>query len=343
MPPATPAPPSLATLAAEVQGTVEGDGSRLIEGVCSLDEPRPNCLAFVRDGRALRKSPALAALGALLVPTTFDAAVLSAPHPALIRVPDPIGAFARLLPRFHPPILPAAGVSPRAEVHASARLGRNVSVGAFAVVGADVTVGEDSILHPHVVVYPGVRIGARCILHAGAIIREGCVLGDDLVIQNGAVIGADGFGYTPDPQIGLRTIPQVGIVELGNRVDVGANTCIDRATLGATRIGQGTKIDNLVQIGHNNQIGTWSIICGQAGLAGSSKIGNRVTIGGAAGIADHLHIADNVRLAARSGVTSSIPEAGDYGGFPAQPLRQWHRTVAAIRALIHPRRSRSGA
>ena len=150
---------------------------------------------------------------------------------------------------------------------------------------------------------------------------------------NGAIIGADGFGYIPDPQHGVRAVPQVGTVALANRVEVGANSCIDRGAFGKTQIGLATKVDNLVQIGHNVQIGQFSFICGQAAIAGSAILGNQVTIGGNTGVSGHLTIADKVRVAGNSGVTSSLDQSGDYGGFPAQPASLWRRQVAALRRL----------
>jgi UDP-3-O-[3-hydroxymyristoyl] glucosamine N-acyltransferase len=218
-------------------------------------------------------------------------------------------------------------------VHPSAKIGSGVSIGEFAVVGPLTEIGDNVVIHPHVVLYPGVKIGPRSIIHSHAAIREDSVLGAETVIQNGAVIGADGFGYVPDAKLGLVGVPQLGTVNLGDRVEVGANSAIDRATLGTTTIGLGTKIDNLVQIGHNTRIGRFSILCGQVGIAGSCEIGNQVVIGGQAGVGDHLKIADGIRVGAKSGVVSDLTEKGDYLGFPPLPAQVARRVFAILPQL----------
>ena len=179
------------------------------------------------------------------------------------------------------------------------------------------------------------------------MIREDCIVGSDTVIQNGAVIGADGFGYVPDKELGLAPVPQVGVVVLSDRVDVGANACIDRATLGTTLVGLGTKIDNLVQVGHNTKIGKFAILCGQTGVAGSCDIGNQVVLGGAVGVADHIQIVDGCRIAGKSVVFGNLTEKNDYAGYPARPAGEWRRSMAIVSKLgrdsrkVNSRRERS--
>jgi len=189
------------------------------------------------------------------------------------------------------------------------------------------------VIHPHVTVYPGVRVGARSVLHAGVVIREDCIIGEDNVLQPGAVIGADGFGYIPDPTFGLRPVPQVGHVVLAERVEVGANSCIDRATLGVTAVDTGTKIDNHVQVGHNTKIGKNSILCGMVGIAGSAHIGSNVTLAGYVGVGDHVSIVDNVRVGAKGGVSSDIREPGDWCGYPVVKGHRWRMQCAALEQL----------
>ena len=196
---------------------------------------------------------------------------------------------------------------------------------------------DRSVIHPHVTIYPRVRLGQGCVVHAGAVLREDVTLGDHCVIQNGAVIGADGFGYIPDQAGNLHAVPQVGAAKLGNEVHIGANSCVDRGTLGNTTVGDWTKIDNLVQTGHNVSLGQNCIVCGQTGIAGSVSIGNRVVLGGGCGVQDHVSIADGCRFAGHSGVIGDITERGDYAGMPALPARQWRRLVAQLRRMVKNR------
>ena len=201
------------------------------------------------------------------------------------------------------------------------------------MIGAEVQIGNNVTIHPHVVIYPGTIIEDDCIIHSGAIIREYCHLKKGCVIQNGAVIGSDGFGYVPDPALGLRAVPQVGRAVLGPLVDVGANSCIDRGALGDTSISLGTKVDNLVQVGHNVSIGEHTIVCGQSGIAGSTRIGARCVLGGSTGVGDHLNIPDDCRFGGNSGVITAIDEPGDYMGHPAIPAQQWRRQGVAVKKL----------
>lgn len=323
---------TLGEVARHLSATLYGDPSRPVRGISPANEPIPDTISFLKRG-------SIEELRALLSAPQAPAAVLVSPGLAghqelgnVIEVANPLEAVVSLVPLFYPVLRPPPGVSPQAVIGERVSLGQDVSIGAFCVVGDDVTIGDGAILHPHVVLYAGARIGARSVLHSGVIVREHCEVGSDAVIQNGAVIGADGFGYIPIPGKGLQPVPQIGIVQLGSHVDVGANSCIDRATFGTTKIGEGTKIDNQVQIGHNVHIGQHSIVCGQSAIAGSCRIGNGVTLAGSVGIADHLTIADGVRVAARAGVTSDLSK-GDYAGHPAVPVTQWRRTQIALRKL----------
>ncbi len=316
-------------IAAMVQGNVAGDPSVQISGFCSLEEPEPFSIAFL-GGNSKQKLKSLIdsiAVGALFVTPELAAEHPSPPFP-LIAVKDPYAGIVAVVRHFYkPPAIPE-GVSRKAEVHPSAVIAPGAGIGAFAVIGKNVRIGAGAVIHPHVVIYEGACIGEHTIIHSHASIREHVVIGAFNVIQNGAVIGADGFGYVADPAVGLQPIPQVGVVRTADRVDVGANSCVDRATLGSTRVGFGTKIDNLVQIGHNTSIGMHSILCGKAGVAGSTTIGNRVVLGGAVGIGDHVRITDNVRIAAYGASPSDILHEGDYGGYPAMPaddFKRWYK------------------
>ncbi len=253
---------------------------------------------------------------------------------AQIVVKNPMGAIIHLASRyFDRSSKPEPGVHPTAVIGRDTALAPGVRIGAYAVIGERVTIGENTIIHPHAVLYDDVVVGADCVIHAGVVIRERTVLGDDCLIQNGAVLGSDGFGYIPDPQLGHRRIPHIGSLTLENRVDVGANTAIDRATLGTSVLGEASKIDNLVQIGHNAKIGKRVILCGQVGIAGSCEIGNDVIFGGAVGLADHVQIGSKVRASARTGISNSVPDGTDVAGYPHKLASEWRREAAALRRL----------
>lgn len=234
-------------------------------------------------------------------------------------------ALARLSRRLDArPVVAAIGVHPTAVVAESASLGTRVAIGPLAVVGEGADVGDDVVVGPGSVIGAGARIGAGTVLRERVVVADGVVVGARCLLQAGAVIGGDGFGYAAGP-LGAERIHHLGTVVLGDDVDVGANACIDRATLGATRVGDRSRIDNLVQVGHNVRIGRDALIAGQAGIAGSTTIGNGVTIGGAAGIADHVRIGDGARIAGGAGVTKSVPSGESWGGYPAQNVARWAR------------------
>lgn len=315
----------------------------IVNGISAFDEPYPDTISFSSEtsgARLISLLPQLTCSVLLVKEDIADIDLLkAAAAPMMITVKDPYRSIIKLIPRLYsPPSLPS-DISPLAAIDASARIGENVAIAPFCVVGRNVEINEGTTLLPHVVIYEGARIGKHCTIHAGAVIREHCEVGDHATIQCGAVIGADGFGYYADPQRGLVPIPQIGKVTLEAKVDVGANTCIDRATFGTTKVGVGSKIDNLVQIGHNNKIGSHTVVCGQVGIAGSCTIGNQVVLGGATKIADHLSISDGVRIGGGSFVRTNVTEKGDYVGEGPLPKGQWLRVSAIIRDL--PRLLRS--
>lgn len=242
----------------------------------------------------------------------------------VIRVGDGRLALAQLSRLFdrRPPV--AEGVHPSAVVQAGARLGDDVHLGAHAVVGADAVLGSGTRVGAGSVVGPGCVLGKDCLLYPKVTLYPGVRLGARVILHAGAVIGADGFGYAGSPT-GAVKIHHLGGVVLGDEVEIGANTCVDRGTLSDTRIGARTKIDNLCQIGHNVTVGSDCLIAGTVGIAGSTRIGDRVVIGGAAGIGDHLSIGSDVRISARAGVTKDIPDGETWAGFPATPYKKFVR------------------
>ncbi|HKA28688.1 MAG TPA: UDP-3-O-(3-hydroxymyristoyl)glucosamine N-acyltransferase [Candidatus Binatia bacterium] len=297
-----------------------------ITGVAAIEDAVPGTVTVLADRRLESRLARTRASAVLVGP---DAPAASWP---VLRVAHPWVAFARAMELFHPPQRPPAGVHPTALVAASAVLGPGAFVGPYVVIGDDVQIGRDAVLHAHVTLYRGVRIGDGFTAHAGAVVREDVVIGDRVTLHAGSVIGSDGFGFVPLPD-GHRKIPQVGTVILEDDVEIGANATVDRATLGATRIGRGTKLDNLVMIGHGSQLGPGCLLAAQVGLAGSMRLGAGVMMGGQAGASGHFLIGDGAQIAAQSGVHREVPAGGVYSGYPAIEVRRWRRMVNAVPRL----------
>ncbi|MEN9223315.1 MAG: UDP-3-O-(3-hydroxymyristoyl)glucosamine N-acyltransferase, partial [Thermostichus sp. BF3_bins_97] len=280
----------------------EGDPQLVIHGVASLAEARPGELSFVSEARYLPLLEQTQASAIILDETT------PLPRPmACLRGRDPRLLFAQAIELFYQPYRAAAGIHPTAVVDASAQLGEGVAIGPHVVVMAGVRIGAHTEIHANVTIYPQVEIGSRCQLFANCVIHERTQIGNDCLIHSGAILGDDGFGHIPLADGTWRRMLQAGRVVLEDGVDVGSNTTIDRAAVGETRIGRGTKIDNLVQIGHGVQIGPNCVIIAQVGIAGGTKLGHHVILAGQSGLAGHLQIGDGVRVAAQTGVTSDIP------------------------------------
>lgn len=304
---------------------LEGDPELRVAGVAPLETARPDQISFVTHPSYAKLARTTQA-GALLV---FRDAKLPGP---LLRADDPRVALIGLLRLFHPEPTPPGGIHPSAQVAASARLHPSATVGAMAVIEAGAVVGERTWIFPLVYVGEGAEIGADCVVYPHVVVRDHVKVGNRVIIHPGAVLGADGFGYVFDRR-GHRKIPQVGTVRIEDDVEIGANTSIDRATVGETVIRRGAKIDNLVQVAHNVEIGENALLAGQVGIAGSSRVGARAMLGGQVGIADHLTVADDVMLAAQSGVISDLLEPGPYLGTPARPAPESRRIWVALPRL----------
>jgi UDP-3-O-[3-hydroxymyristoyl] glucosamine N-acyltransferase len=318
---------TLAQLATIIRGTVEGNAERPITGVASPQSAGPGDLTF-----AEKAGPLAAAIqsdaGAILVWEQADGEGRD-----LIRVAAPRVAFATLMEFFHPEERPAPGVHETAFVDPSATLGTDVSVGPNAVVYEDAVLGDRVVVDACAVVGPRARIGADSRIHSLVSIYRDVTLGKRVIVHSGTVLGADGFGFVPTPQ-GRRKMPQVGVLTIEDDVEIGANTCVDRATLDATIIRRGTKIDNLVQIAHNVEIGEDCSISGQTGISGTTTLGKRVILGGNVGLADHVTVGDDVVLAARAGLApGKVVSAGVYWGAPAVPLREAKRNMLELRKV----------
>ena len=299
-----------------------------ITGVASLMEARSGDITFFGNPRYLSQLRASVA-SAVIVPLECQEQVA----PVLLRVANPSTAFATVVAAFAPSeIIPQPGIHPSAVVSPKAQLGENVSVGPLVVIEAGAVIGAGSVIDSGSVIGHEVRLGTQCRIYSNVTIRERCILGNHVIVQPGAVIGSCGFGY--ELQEGChRKIPQTGIVEIGDDVEIGANTTIDRARFGRTVIGQGTKVDNLVQIAHNVQVGSHAIICAQVGVAGSTRIGSYVTLAGQVGLAGHLEIGDKAIIGAQSGLSKNVPAGSMVIGAPAKPIKEWKQNNFYISQL----------
>jgi UDP-3-O-[3-hydroxymyristoyl] glucosamine N-acyltransferase len=320
---------SLRALAELVRGRLDGPAELTIRGVAGLSEAGAGELSFLAQSRY---RPQLATTRAAAVILTEGEVC---PLPA-IRVADPYAAFVRVLSLFapQPGELFGPGVHPTAVIDPTAILGQDVRIGAHAVIDAHCRVGDRSIVGAGCILMVESRVGRECLLYPRVCIREHCELGDRVIVHAGAVIGSDGFGFTRRDGRNDK-IPQIGRVLVGDDVEIGANSCIDRAMMGATVIGAGTKLDNLVQVAHNVSIGSNSIISAQSGISGSTKLGSGVVLGGQVGVAGHLSIGDRVQVAGKSGVAGDVPSDSVVAGMPAREVRAWRRIVAHEGRLSH--------
>lgn len=320
-------PWTIAEIADFVGGTLHGDGSRLISAVLPIDAATPDAIAFL-SGNKRPADAERSKAGALFVCPGFGRARVPT-----IEVPDPRQAALSLALRFRPPpSKPTAGVHSTAIVDPSASIDANASIGPYAVVEAGVSIGAGSVLHSHVVVRFGCSLGDECEIHPHAVLYPYTTLGDHAIVHAGAVLGADGFGYTFTAD-GHTKLPQLGHVEVGHNVEIGANSTVDRAMLGATTVGDGTKIDNLVMVGHNCRLGRHNVLAAQVGIAGSSQTGDYVFLAGQVGISDHVSIGDGAVVTAGSGVHKNVPAGARHGGRPARESKAYTTEHAALSRL----------
>jgi len=318
---------SLSELAAALDCRLDGDGSIEITGISDLEHAQDGDLSFYGHPR-YRMLVDRSRASALIVGKDV---VLD--NRALLRSPLPYYSFARALELFHPPTRPTPGVSELAEVSDSAHIGDDVYIGPFVTIDAGARIGARTQVHSHVSIGANATIGADCLLHTHVAVRDRVVVGDRVVVHNGAVLGSDGFGFTPDPEGRHYKIPQVGIVVIEDDVEIGANTTVDRASVGETRIGAGSKIDNLVQVAHGVQIGRHVLLAAQVGIAGSSVVEDRVMLGGQVGVNGHITLGKGVIAAGKSGITDSIEPGTFVTGYPAIENRAWRKASAVFSRL----------
>jgi UDP-3-O-[3-hydroxymyristoyl] glucosamine N-acyltransferase len=317
----------LAEIAQRLGCELRGNGDVEISGMNSIDEAQPHELTFVANKKYLAKLATTKAAAVILAPTDPDVTLPS------LRTANPYFAFAQVLEWFYPPYAPPVGIHPTAVIASSACLGASAFVGPYAVIGENVIIGDHARIFAHVVIYPNVQIGHSFTAHAGVVIREGTKIGDRVILQGGVVIGGDGFGYVPLPDGSAYKIPQTGTVTLADDVEIGANTTIDRAAMGTTRIRRGAKLDNLVMIGHGCDVGEGSLLAAQVGLSGSTKLEAGVRMGGQVGAAGHLTVGKNAMVAAQSGIPHDVPANSVVGGYPAVDIMSWRRYSAALPKL----------
>jgi len=317
----------LATLAAELGREWVGDGDFRIEGVAPLESARESELSYVRSSR-WAAAAARSRAGALILPEDVDAGG----RPA-IPSPSPALDFARAVRRVRPPSRPAPGASPAAWVDADATVDPSASLGPGTVVGAGSRVGARTILHANVTIYGNVEIGEDCEIHSGVVVREDTKIGKRVCLEPGVLIGGDGFGYIHDEEGRFEKVPQVGRVVIEDDVEIGAGSTVDRATLSETRIRRGAKIDNLVQIAHNCDVGEGAVIAAQSGLSGSTVVGPGAIIMAQAGSAGHLRVGARAFVGARAGLHRDVPDGARVWGSPQMEERAWHRAVVALARL----------
>lgn len=316
----------LEKIAELVGGKLKGDGSLEISGIRGIEQAGEGHITFLNK-RTFLKILNQSQASAVLVKEEVDSSV------SQIIVASPELAFARLLREFHPEPQPEPGIHERAVIGKNVKLGERVTLSAGVCIGDDVEIADHVHLYPGVVVGDRCRIGSHTVLHPNVTLYRETELGSNVILHAGVVIGADGFGYTLDERGAHYKINQIGRVVIEDHVEIGANSCVDRAAMGTTLIKQGTKIDNLVQVAHNCTVGEHSILVAQVGLAGSCTLGHHVVLAGQVGVADHVTLGDQVTLTAQSGTFRNIENNKVYGGHPAIPLGEWKKYVTVLPKL----------
>ena len=321
-------------IASFLDGDIVGNALLEIAGIAKIEDAKAGELTFLSNPKYEKFLESTKA-SAVIINQSLDISKYQKLPPAVIRVEDAYASFVIAIQKFSPlPALLPQGIHPTASVDSSARIGKRCAIGPYVVVGKGCEIGDDTMILPGAVLGDGVRVGNSCLIYSNVSIRELCSIGNRVIIQPGAVIGGDGFGFAPKKDGSYQKIPQLGIVVIEDDVEIGSNTCIDRATMGETRVKRGTKLDNLVQIAHNVTIGENVVMAAESGVAGSSKIGNNVMIGGNASITGHVTVADKISIAGGAGVSKSLMKEGEtYFGYPAKEAGKARRIEGALRQL----------
>ena len=317
---------TLGEIARIIGGELKGDSDVVISGITNIQDAGANDIIFAVPPNIENAAKSLAA--AVIVPKDADV-LFEKPY---IKVENPRAAFARLLELFTPSPKVQRGVHELSHVAKSAVIGKNVAIMPFAFIDEDAVIGDDTIIYPHTYIGRSVKTGKNCIFYSNISIYADCEIGNNVIIHSGSVIGGDGFGFVTVGQKHTK-VPQIGNVIVHDDVEIGCNTCIDCGTTGSTIIGKGTKIDNLVHVGHNDVIGENCFLVAHVGISGSVKVGNNCTFAGQAATVGHITIGNNCTFAGRSGITSDVPDNSVYAGFPAKPHKEWLKQEATQRRL----------
>ncbi len=327
---------TLSEITKQLNGELLGEGSAEIVRVAKIEEAEPGDITFLANPKYKKYLVSTKATAILIASDAHFEEVKKRTVPLhLIKVADPYASFLKLIERFHPAPIPLPkGIHASALIAPTARLGSNIAIGANVVIGEQCVIGDGVTIYHGSVLFDDVTIGKESLLYANVIIREQCKIGNQVIIHSGTVIGSDGFGFAPKQDGTYEKIPQRGIVVIEDDVEIGANCTIDRATIGETKIRQGAKLDNLIQIAHNVVIGENTVIAGQTGISGSTKIGKNCILAGQVGIVGHVEIADRITIGAQSGVSKSLTESGKvYFGSPVKELQNTLRLEVALRQL----------
>ncbi len=323
----------LGEIAERLNCRLEGDASIEIRGVVGIEAAEGGELTFLSNPRYRRALETTRASAVIVSQDVVLKRSLGLPPLAALRSQNPYLDFARAIELFYQPPRYAPGVHPTAVVAASARIGPGAHIGPYCFVEERAEIGRKAVLHSFVVIYRDAHIGDDFFAHAHAVVREGCQVGHRVTLQNGAIVGGDGFGFAKQADGRWYKMPQSGVTVIEDDVEIQANACVDRATVGETRIRRGAKIDDLVLVGHSSKVGEDSLLCGQVGLAGSTVVGNRCMLAGQVGAAGHLTIGDDAVITSQSGVPNDVPAGAVYSGYPSVENKKWLKNMAALNRL----------
>ena len=312
-----------------IQGTIVGDENATVHTFAKIEEGIPGAISFLSNPKY---TPYIYETQSSIVLVNNDFVPEKEVKATLIKVNNAYESLAKLLNLYEMSKPKKTGIDPLAYIAPTAKIGENVYIAPFACVGDNAEIGDNTSLHPHATVGSGAKVGSNCILYPNVTVYHDCRIGNNCILHAGSVVGADGFGFAPSPE-GYEKIPQIGIAILEDNVEIGANTCIDRATMGATIIRKGVKLDNLIQIAHNVEVGSNTVMASQVGIAGSTKVGEWCMFGGQVGVAGHIKIGNKVNLGAQSGVPGSIKDGQNLIGTPPMEMKSYFKSSAIFRKL----------